>query len=554
MPAIPKRAECRRFRRCPFEISKEIPELRLPVPLETWANTNCWRSSKSSPIRSAHRFLSDTVNCPTGERKKLARVFLALVCALGLAFIGPTAAQAGGQKKQQQSRGLPYAGHAPSYRGIQQSRALPYAGQAPAGYPGAGGGGYQVNVSTNKSALTGKPTTVQALHQNSTIRQVGTPTGAGRQTTVGKLTGTGKQTTAAKQTTVSKPTTVGKPTGTGKGTTVGKLTGAGTPTTLGKPTTIARRPPFNTANTPRTEVTPTVQLQQNSVQLLNPPRTNVASALQLQQIHLPGPTQSLESLRLDKLNKFSQVGGIGTGSVRSSKLNKFSQVGGNGTGGSGGPEPGGGFEFRSSKLNKFSQVGGSGTGGSGQPGGSLGQPDGGLGQPGGAPERPPTVTSTSHSATAENKPITETAPAAQFQQNKRILGSDRWVDSDYEVFRNYRSEWHDRDWWRTHQSRIVFGVGGWYYWNAGYWFPAWGYDPAVEYAYDGPIYAYNDLPPDQMIANAQRMLQQQGYYQGEPDGLLAAPTTAALVDYQRAHGLYETSTIDRPTSQSLGMK
>ncbi len=58
----------------------------------------------------------------------------------------------------------------------------------------------------------------------------------------------------------------------------------------------------------------------------------------------------------------------------------------------------------------------------------------------------------------------------------------------------------------------------------------------------------------QMIANAQRMLQQQGYYQGEPDGLLAAPTSAALAEYQRDHGLYETSTIDQPTSQSLGMK
>src|SRR6266480_6286190 len=177
MPAIPKRAECRRFRRCPFEISKEIPELRLPVPLETCANTKCCLSSKSSPIRSAHRFLSDTANCPTGERKKLTRVFLALICSLALACVGVDVAYAGGQKKQQQSRGRPYAG------------------QAPAGYHGAGGGGYQVNVSTNKSALTGKPTTVQALHQNSTIRQVGTPTG------------TGKQTTAAKQTSVSKPTT-----------------------------------------------------------------------------------------------------------------------------------------------------------------------------------------------------------------------------------------------------------------------------------------------------------------------------------------------------------
>jgi putative peptidoglycan binding protein len=128
------------------------------------------------------------------------------------------------------------------------------------------------------------------------------------------------------------------------------------------------------------------------------------------------------------------------------------------------------------------------------------------------------------------------------------------VDSDYEVFRNYRSEWHDRDWWRIHQSRIVYCAGGWYYWNEDYWFPAWGYDPDVVYDYDGPIYAYKDWPPDQVTSSVQGTLQKQGYYQGESDGLLSSPTSAALVDYQRVHGLYETSTIDRPTSQSLGMK
>ena len=356
MPTIPKRAECRRLPRCSLEISKEILELRLPVPLEIWVKTNCWRSSKSSPITFAHRFLSDTANCPTGERKKLTRVFLALICALGLAFIGPTAAQAGGQKKQQQSRGLPYAGHAPAYRG-------------------AGGGGYQVNVSTNKSALTGKPTTVQALHQNSTIRQVGTPTGAGRQTTVGKLTGTGKQTTAAKQTSVSKPTTVGKPTGTGKGTTVGKLTGAGTPTTLGKPTTIARRPPFNPANTPRTEVTPTVQLQHNSgVQLLNTPISEMSPAVQLQQnsgIQLlntsttqvtPAAVQLQHNSAIHLLNPAAQY-----------SINKVTIPGRETV-----------QSLHTSKLNKFSQVAVSGTGGSGQPGGGLGQPGGGFGPARGA--------------------------------------------------------------------------------------------------------------------------------------------------------------------------
>jgi hypothetical protein len=95
--------------------------------------------------------------------------------------------------------------------------------------------------------------------------------------------------------------------------------------------------------------------------------------------------------------------------------------------------------------------------------------------------------------------------------------------------------------------------GGPYYWNSGYWFPAWGYDPGAYYAYDGPIYAYNNLPPDQVIANVQAALQQQGYYHGEVDGLLGPLTRDAIANYQRDHGLYMTSTIDQPTLESLGM-
>src|SRR6266576_2823686 len=45
----------------------------------------------------------------------------------------------------------------------------------------------------------------------------------------------------------------------------------------------------------------------------------------------------------------------------------------------------------------------------------------------------------------------------------------------YAAFRNYHREWHDRGWWRSHYDRIIFVNGGWYYWNTGYWFPAWGY-------------------------------------------------------------------------------
>src|SRR5438552_15115808 len=152
---------------------------------------------------------------------------------------------------------------------------------------------------------------------------------------------------------------------------------------------------------------------------------------------------------------------------------------------------------------------------------------------------------------------TKTRPATvgsvTFQPNRHIQGSQTWQGSNYRVFRNYSSQWHERNWWRNHYNRVVFVYGGWYAWNAGYWIPAWGYDSNAYYAYDGPIYAYNNLPPDQVIANVQAALQEQGYYQGEVDGLLGAQTRGALADYQRANGLYMTSTLDRPTLAPWGM-
>jgi Putative peptidoglycan binding domain len=153
---------------------------------------------------------------------------------------------------------------------------------------------------------------------------------------------------------------------------------------------------------------------------------------------------------------------------------------------------------------------------------------------------------------------TKTTPtkvtAVNFQQGRHIEGSQNWQGSNYQVFRNYKSEWHDQGWWRNHyNNRVVFVYGGWYAWNAGYWIPAWGYAPNAYYAYDGPIYGYNNLPPDQVIANVQSALQQQGYYQGEVDGLLGPQTRGAIADYQRANGLEETAAIDQPTLESLGM-
>src|SRR5215216_3437589 len=137
------------------------------------------------------------------------------------------------------------------------------------------------------------------------------------------------------------------------------------------------------------------------------------------------------------------------------------------------------------------------------------------------------------------QPNTAKAPRVKFQQGRRIAGSQNWQGQQYKVFRNYKSEWHDQNWWRGHyRNNITFVFGAPYYWNAGYWFPAWGYNPNAYYAWDGPIYAYNRMPPDQVIANVQAALQQQGYYRGEVDGLIGPLTRGAIADYQRDHGLY----------------
>ena len=123
----------------------------------------------------------------------------------------------------------------------------------------------------------------------------------------------------------------------------------------------------------------------------------------------------------------------------------------------------------------------------------------------------------------------------------------------YAGVRDYQRQWHDRDWWRSHYDRIVFVNGGWYYWNAGYWYPAWGYDAEAYYPYDGPIYAYNGLAPDQVIADAQAQLQRDGYYEGPIDGVLGPMTREAIAAFQADNGLEVTSTIDEPTLATLGI-
>lgn len=123
----------------------------------------------------------------------------------------------------------------------------------------------------------------------------------------------------------------------------------------------------------------------------------------------------------------------------------------------------------------------------------------------------------------------------------------------YAAFRNYNRQWHDRSWWRSHYDRIVFVNGGWYYWNAGYWFPAWGYAASAYYAFDGPIYGYNGLAPDRVIVDVQSQLQRDGYYDGPIDGALGPMTREAIAAFQSDNGLAVTSVIDQPTLATLGI-
>jgi Putative peptidoglycan binding domain len=130
----------------------------------------------------------------------------------------------------------------------------------------------------------------------------------------------------------------------------------------------------------------------------------------------------------------------------------------------------------------------------------------------------------------------------------------RFNDPRYAAFRNYNRTWHDRGWWRDHHSHIVFVLGGWWYWNTGYWYPAWGYDPYTWYPYDGPIYTgYANLTPDQVVVNVQVALREQGYYAGAVDGAMGPQTRAALAAFQSDNGLAVTSAVDQPTLQTLGV-
>jgi hypothetical protein len=143
-----------------------------------------------------------------------------------------------------------------------------------------------------------------------------------------------------------------------------------------------------------------------------------------------------------------------------------------------------------------------------------------------------------------------TAPTAATQNAQR--NNSRF--SFAEAAHRHSHEWHDRNWWRSHYSNIVLVDAGYYFWDSGYWYPAWGYDPSYNtYPYDGPIYGFDGLNPDQVVADVQAELQREGYYTGAVNGILDPLTQAAIAYYQRDHNLAITSVVDAATVTSLGL-
>jgi hypothetical protein len=136
---------------------------------------------------------------------------------------------------------------------------------------------------------------------------------------------------------------------------------------------------------------------------------------------------------------------------------------------------------------------------------------------------------------------------------KKGHGKKDHVD-DNDAFRRHWHEWHDRDWWHNNCETIVFVNTGYYFLDGSYWYPAYGYDPLQSYYdYDGPIYTYSNLLPDEVIANVQTALQDAGYYYGPITGSLSIDTRAAIANFQRAYGLQITGAIDEATVEALGL-
>jgi hypothetical protein len=156
------------------------------------------------------------------------------------------------------------------------------------------------------------------------------------------------------------------------------------------------------------------------------------------------------------------------------------------------------------------------------------------------------------SPTEERRELTQVSREGAQQQQQETTAQR--PPSFSEARERMPRERHDRAWWDQRYERIVWGGTGYYFLDAGYWYPAFGYDPEVDtYPYDGPIYATADLTPDQEIATVQATLQADGYYNGSVTRVLDAATLTAITEFQTANGLMVTGALDQPTLDALGL-
>jgi hypothetical protein len=157
------------------------------------------------------------------------------------------------------------------------------------------------------------------------------------------------------------------------------------------------------------------------------------------------------------------------------------------------------------------------------------------------------------------KPAAQDQPASSGQVHRgdqpRLKPLQHPAVNYSDAVKRQHHERRGRSWWKSHYTTIVFVTGhGYYYWDAGYWFPAFGYDPRYEnYDYNGPIFTYGNLLPDQVIYNVQRALKELGYYSGPLTGSLGSGTIAAIAAFQEDNGLDATGAIDDPTVEALGL-
>src|SRR4029077_2224870 len=92
---------------------------------------------------------------------------------------------------------------------------------------------------------------------------------------------------------------------------------------------------------------------------------------------------------------------------------------------------------------------------------------------------------------SKNKNQTYVVTNNNAQWNKKAWKHYKRTGNEWSYSAAQRWNWrahHTPDWGGRGNYRLVRYGGGYWYWNSGWWYPAYGYDPYYShYVYDGPI-------------------------------------------------------------------